>query len=171
MVVQRCAWHTTYRGYPLYYRFARDGRLAVTRTNGICPDCAARVRTEWRMVRHGTRPPVRTPPVLRLSLATLALATTVLIAHAIDPASTVAVPPALTPDVQLLTATTSSATPFASFVSLQPSPRTPSTPRHDHPNTRDTLTARAPVHLTSAPEPITPPSPRTHSYDCSAQLP
>jgi hypothetical protein len=153
----------TYRGYPLYYGFARDGRLTTTRTNGICPACAARVRTKWRMVRHGTRPPVHTSTVLRLTLATLALTATLPIAHAIDPASPLPFPPALSPDVQVLTAT---AMPV-SFSTLHPSPGTPDTLR-PRPHT---LAARTPVHLTSSQDSTSEPSPRSGAYDCSSQLP
>lgn len=86
MVFQRCAWHTTYRGYPRYYGFTGDGRARITWTNGICPDCAARVRAEWRLVKRGAPAPRRLATLLRRGLATGALAATLLAAHSLDPA-------------------------------------------------------------------------------------
>src|SRR5258706_11009510 len=86
MVFQRCAWHMTYRGYPLFYGFARDGRARITCTNGICTDCAARVRAEWRMLKRGAQPPRRASTLIGRGLGALALAVTLLAAESLDPA-------------------------------------------------------------------------------------
>ena len=125
MVFQRCAWHTTYRGYPRYYGFARDGRARITWTNGICTDCAARVRAEWRLTKQGARPPQRSSTTLRLRLATVVLAATLLAAHGLDSVPLApAEPGALGPPAQAVVA----AAPTAATdlpLGLAPSPRTP----------------------------------------------
>ena len=59
MLVRRCAWHRSYRGYPLALGVAswRGFRLAFT--DGMCVSCAARLRREWNL-------PPATPSALML---------------------------------------------------------------------------------------------------------
>jgi hypothetical protein len=57
MLIARCAWHASFRGYPRLLRVLSWRGRGVSFSDTICPSCADRVRIErlW-----GTSPP---PPV------------------------------------------------------------------------------------------------------------
>jgi hypothetical protein len=48
VLISRCAWHPRYHGYPLVEGVASWSGWGVKFTDGICVDCAARFRDEYR---------------------------------------------------------------------------------------------------------------------------
>lgn len=46
MLIGRCAWHRSYRGYPLFSGIASWCGWSVRFTDGICDTCLARFRAE-----------------------------------------------------------------------------------------------------------------------------
>lgn len=61
MLIGRCAWHTKYHGYPALEGVRSWRGLWVRFTDGICPDCAQRFRTEHRNFLERRRPPALEP--------------------------------------------------------------------------------------------------------------
>ena len=49
MLICRCAWHRRYYGYPLLSGVVSWRGLRVRFTDGICPRCLERFRTEHRV--------------------------------------------------------------------------------------------------------------------------
>lgn len=58
MLVRRCAWHRTYRGYPMLYGVASWRGQGVDFTDGLCHACAALARSELGLEgsRQGASP-------------------------------------------------------------------------------------------------------------------
>ena len=59
MLICRCAWHTRYYGYPSFNGVASWRGWNVRFTDGICPRCLTRFRSEHRMLlerRHSVEP-------------------------------------------------------------------------------------------------------------------
>ena len=48
MFIRRCAWHTKYHGYSKILGITWTG-WGIEFSHGICSDCAARTRAEWRL--------------------------------------------------------------------------------------------------------------------------
>ena len=48
MLICRCAWHRRYYGYPLLSGVVSWRGLSVRFTDGICPRCVERFRSEHR---------------------------------------------------------------------------------------------------------------------------
>ena len=55
MLIARCAWHRRYWGVGRLLGVASWGGLHISFTDGICPKCAARVRSDFRVSRAGGR--------------------------------------------------------------------------------------------------------------------
>ena len=49
MLIRRCAWHRSYRGYPLVFGIASWRGQGVSFSDGMCLRCAARMRAEWNL--------------------------------------------------------------------------------------------------------------------------
>ena len=49
MLICRCAWHRRYYGYPLLSGVVSWRGLGLRFTDGICPRCLDRFRTEHRV--------------------------------------------------------------------------------------------------------------------------
>ena len=47
LAVILCAWHRRYHGRPKMIRLEWWPGFGVTRSDGICADCATRTRVEW----------------------------------------------------------------------------------------------------------------------------
>jgi hypothetical protein len=48
MLIGRCAWHPRYHGYPFWNGVVSWRGLAIRFTDGICPRCLQRFRSENR---------------------------------------------------------------------------------------------------------------------------
>jgi hypothetical protein len=55
MLIARCAWHRRYYGIGRLLGVASWRGLHIGFTDGICPKCAARVRSDFRLSRAGGR--------------------------------------------------------------------------------------------------------------------
>ena len=84
MVLHRCAWHTRYHGYPLIYSLTRSQGWKVSCADGICRNCAERVREEWRLVKLGRQPRTRLPSLIRGAVLGLTVLVTLLGAESVD---------------------------------------------------------------------------------------
>jgi hypothetical protein len=51
MLIRRCAWHREAHGYTLLHGIASWRGFSVKFTDGVCRQCAARVRVEWHLGR------------------------------------------------------------------------------------------------------------------------
>jgi hypothetical protein len=70
MMIRRCAWHPRYHGYPLWTGVASWRGLDVRFTDGICPRCLARFRTEHRsFLARRRRPRTDTTPTPAAQIA------------------------------------------------------------------------------------------------------
>ncbi len=49
MLIRRCAWHRSYRGYPLPFGIASWRGASVSFTDGMCLGCSAQLRREWNL--------------------------------------------------------------------------------------------------------------------------
>lgn len=49
MMIRRCAWHRSYRGYPLAFGIASWRGLRISFTDGMCLRCSTRMRAEWNL--------------------------------------------------------------------------------------------------------------------------
>ena len=49
MLIRRCAWHRSYRGYPLVFGIASWRGLGVSFSDGMCVRCAVRMRAQWNL--------------------------------------------------------------------------------------------------------------------------
>ncbi len=49
MLIRRCAWHRSYRGYPLAFGIASWRGFRVSFTDGMCLGCCAQLRREWNL--------------------------------------------------------------------------------------------------------------------------
>jgi hypothetical protein len=61
--IRRCAWHPKYHGYSKILGITWSG-WAIEFSHGICSDCAARTRAEWRLP-SAAEPAVAAPPPRR----------------------------------------------------------------------------------------------------------
>ena len=52
MLIRRCAWHRRFHGYPLYFGVASWHGRTLSFTDGVCRGCAARVRSEWKLIER-----------------------------------------------------------------------------------------------------------------------
>jgi hypothetical protein len=59
VLLNRCAWHPRYHGYPLVEGVVSWSGWGVKFTDGICVDCAARFRAEHRAFLERRRPDAR----------------------------------------------------------------------------------------------------------------
>lgn len=55
MLIRRCAWHRQYTGRPRLYGVAGWRGLGVAFTDGVCRDCAAKLRGEILHSRAATQ--------------------------------------------------------------------------------------------------------------------
>ena len=78
MLIRRCAWHRRFHGYPLYFGVAswRGGKLSFT--DGVCRGCAARVRSEWKLIERPIMISMRLRRVAATALSVALLAGTLL---------------------------------------------------------------------------------------------
>jgi hypothetical protein len=53
MLIRRCAWHREFHGYTMIHGVASWRGVSVRFTDGVCRQCAARVRVEWHVVQSG----------------------------------------------------------------------------------------------------------------------
>jgi hypothetical protein len=79
MFVRRCAWHRKYHGRAKILGVSSWQGRGVTFSDGMCADCAARARAEWRLLAAAPRP-VATRPARRLLRPDFAFASGVLLA-------------------------------------------------------------------------------------------
>jgi hypothetical protein len=49
VLIRRCAWHRSYRGYPIAFGIASWRGFRVAFTDGMCLGCSARLRREWNL--------------------------------------------------------------------------------------------------------------------------
>jgi len=49
VLIRRCAWHRTYRGYPIAFGIASWRGWRVGFTDGMCLSCSARLRRDWNL--------------------------------------------------------------------------------------------------------------------------
>jgi hypothetical protein len=49
VLIRRCAWHRSYRGYPLAFGIASWRGVGISFTDGMCLGCSARLRREWSL--------------------------------------------------------------------------------------------------------------------------
>jgi hypothetical protein len=61
MVIVRCAWHRRYHGRARCLGIASWRGARVRFTDGICPECAVRVRAEFASLRRPASPPRSSP--------------------------------------------------------------------------------------------------------------
>ena len=61
MVIVRCAWHRRYHGRARCLGIASWRGAGVQFTDGICPECAVRVRAEFASLRRPASPPRSSP--------------------------------------------------------------------------------------------------------------
>ena len=67
MFIRRCAWHPKYHGYSKILGITWSG-WGIEFSHGICSDCAARTRAEWRLP---TVAPASAAPASRRALRSL----------------------------------------------------------------------------------------------------
>jgi hypothetical protein len=92
MILHRCAWHARYRGYPAIYSVSGERGWKISCADGICRNCADRVRDDWRLVKLGTRPRARRAGIIRSAALGLTIVATLLGAESVD--APLAPPPA-----------------------------------------------------------------------------
>ena len=68
MFIRRCAWHPKYHGYSKILGITWSG-WGIEFSHGICSDCAARTRAEWRL--PSAAEPAVAPPAPRRPLRSL----------------------------------------------------------------------------------------------------
>ena len=105
MLIRRCAWHRSYRGYPLPFGIAAWRGFGVSFTDGMCLGCSAQLRREWNLppLAAGVTPFGLLGGPVRVAAMALMLVTVVLAARPLDdlripraivpPPRTVLVPP------------------------------------------------------------------------------
>jgi hypothetical protein len=49
VLIRRCAWHRSYRGYPIAFGIASWRGFGVAFTDGMCLSCSARLRRDWNL--------------------------------------------------------------------------------------------------------------------------
>ena len=49
VLIRRCAWHRSYRGYPLAFGIASWRGVGISFTDGMCLGCSSRLRREWNL--------------------------------------------------------------------------------------------------------------------------
>jgi hypothetical protein len=49
MLIRRCAWHRSYRGYPIVFGVASWRGWRPSFTDGMCLGCSAKLRREWKL--------------------------------------------------------------------------------------------------------------------------
>jgi len=105
VLIRRCAWHRSYRGYPLAFGIASWRGWRISFTDGMCLGCSAQLRREWnlRPLAAGLTPfGLHAGPVRLAAMASM-LVVVVLAARPLDdlripraivpPPQTVLVPP------------------------------------------------------------------------------
>jgi len=75
--LRRCAWHRKYHGHVKLLGVSSWQGWGVTFSDGMCSDCAARARAEWRLPAASSRP---ARPIRRSLRPDLAFAAVVLLA-------------------------------------------------------------------------------------------
>lgn len=105
MLIRRCAWHRSYRGYPFAFGIASWRGLSISFTDGMCLGCSAQLRRQWNLpplpagvLRYGLR-----GELVRVAAMAVMLVSVVLAARPLDdlripraivpPPQTVLVPP------------------------------------------------------------------------------
>ena len=105
MLIRRCAWHRSYRGYPLAFGIASWRGFRVSFTDGMCLGCSAQLRREWNLkpLAAGLTPFGLHGELVRVAAMAVMLVSVVLAAQPLDdlripraivpPPQTVLVPP------------------------------------------------------------------------------
>jgi len=106
VLIRRCAWHRSYRGYPFAFGIASWRGLSISFTDGMCLGCSAQLRRQWNLpplpagvlLRYGLR-----GELVRVAAMAVMLVSVVLAAGPLDdlripraivpPPQTVLVPP------------------------------------------------------------------------------
>jgi hypothetical protein len=106
MLIRRCAWHRSYRGYPIAFGVASWRGLRPSFTDGMCLGCSAKLRREWNLPplpaatdRYGLRGELVRVAAMAVMAVSLLLAARPLdelrmIRAIVQPPQTVLVPPA-----------------------------------------------------------------------------
>ena len=105
VLIRRCAWHRSYRGYPLPFGIASWRGFGVSFTDGMCLGCSAQLRREWNLppLAAGLTPFGLHSELVRVAAMAVMLVSVVLAARPLDdlripraivpPPQTVLVPP------------------------------------------------------------------------------
>jgi hypothetical protein len=105
VLIRRCAWHRSYRGYPLAFGIASWRGLSISFTDGMCLGCSARLRRQWNLppLAAGVAPFGLHGGLVRVAAMAVMLVSVVLAARPLDdlrilravvpPPQTVLVPP------------------------------------------------------------------------------